>query len=86
MYEEARNDATIDPTVPDGRILKAPEGTIVYVDGRVWKEPGLTPDRPHIVFIASRADRHIIDRFVVDGYSCLLSWLAVRRCLFVACC
>ena len=67
LYEEARNDATVDLVLVDGKRLKAPEGTVVYVDGRVWKEPGLTPNRPHIVFIASRADRHIIDRFIIDG-------------------
>lgn len=67
LYEEARNDAVVDIVHIEGKQLTSPEGTVVYVDGRVWKESGLTPDRPHIVFIASRADRHIISRFTIDG-------------------
>ena len=67
LYEEARNDAVVDIIPIEGKQLTSPEGTVVYVDGRVWKEAGLTPDRPHIVFIASRADRHIISRFTTDG-------------------
>lgn len=67
VYEEAREEASADLVLIDGKILKAPEGTVVYVDGRIWKDSGLTPNRPHIVFIASRSDRHIIDRFIIDG-------------------
>lgn len=67
VYEEARNDATVDLVLIEGKKLSPPPDTVVYVDGRVWKESGLTPDRPHIVFIAARADRHIMERFIIDG-------------------
>ena len=67
VYEEARNEAIVDVVLIDDKKLKPPPDTIIYVDGRVWKQAGLTPDRPHIVFISSKADRHIMERFVVNG-------------------
>ncbi len=67
LYEAQRADAVIDPVPVEGMMLRSPEGTIFYLDGRPLREAKATPDRPHILFIASETDRHIISRFMIDG-------------------
>ena len=67
--QQARNEKMRSPETieVESIVLRPPEGTVVYVDGRKWNQTQMTDGRPHIVFIASKEDRHIISRFLVDG-------------------
>ena len=67
LYEEQRSASAAVPVLVDGMMLRSPEGTMFYLDGRPLREAKATPDRPHILFIASETDRHIISRFLIDG-------------------
>jgi hypothetical protein len=67
IYEDQRALAVMDPVPVEGMALRSPEGTIFYLDGRPLREAKATVDRPHILFIASETDRHIISRFMIDG-------------------
>ena len=67
LYEDQRDVADEAAVEVIGMDLQPPDGTIFYLDGRPLMEAKATTDRPHILFIASATDRHIISRFLVDG-------------------
>ncbi len=67
LYEQQRDVSGQEATLVEGLQLRAPEGTTFFLDGRPIKEAKATTDRPHILFIASSSDRHIISRYLVDG-------------------
>ncbi len=67
LYEDQRSESANEPVPVEGMALRSPEGTVFYLDGRLLREAKATPDRPHILFIASETDRHIISRFIIDG-------------------
>lgn len=67
IYEQQRSASAQEPVPVEGMALRSPEGTMFYLDGRPLREAKATTDRPHILFIASETDRHIISRFMIDG-------------------
>ena len=67
LYEAQREVAKIDLVPIEGMQIETPEGTQLYIDGRPWSVAAVTPDRPHIVFVASATDRHVISRHLIDG-------------------
>jgi hypothetical protein len=69
IYDTQRELAKSELVPIEGMQVSTPEGTELYIDGRPWNIAAVTEDRPHIVFIVSSMDRHIISRFIVDGNS-----------------
>lgn len=69
LYENQRETAKSSPIPIEGMKIATPEGTSLYIDGRPWNVASATTERPHIVFIVSSMDNHIISRFIVDGNS-----------------
>jgi hypothetical protein len=67
IYESQRSIAKTDLVPIEGMQLLPPENTAIYIDGRLWNVASVTPDRPHIVLVASLTDRHIISRHLIDG-------------------
>ena len=79
LYEQQRALSAEEPKPIDGMALRSPEGTVFYLDGRPLKEAKATVDRPHILFIASATDRHIISRFMIDGNQFPQQFLAAEE-------
>lgn len=79
LYEDQRSASAEVPVPVDGMMLRSPEGTMFYLDGRPLREAKATPDRPHILFIASETDRHIISRFLIDGNQFPQQFLATEQ-------
>ena len=79
LYEQQRSLSAEEPKPIDGMALRSPEGTVFYLDGRPLREAKATVDRPHILFIASATDRHIISRFMIDGNQFPQQFLAAEE-------
>ena len=79
IYEQQRSLSAQEPVPIEGMALRSPEGTVFYLDGRLLKEAKATVDRPHILFIASATDRHIISRFMIDGNQFPQQFLATEQ-------
>lgn len=79
LYEQQRSLSAEEPQPIEGMALRSPEGTVFYLDGRPLKEAKATIDRPHILFIASATDRHIISRFLIDGNQFPQQFLAAQE-------
>ena len=79
LYEQQRSLSAEEPVPIDGMALRSPDGTVFYLDGRPLKEAKATVDRPHILFIASATDRHIISRFMIDGNQFPQQFLATEE-------
>lgn len=79
IYEQQRTLSAQEPVPIEGMALRSPQGTMFYLDGRPLKEAKATVDRPHILFIASATDRHIISRFLIDGNQFPQQFLATEQ-------
>ena len=66
FFNALREEAIAEPEVLEDKTLNLPEGTKLYVDGRLMERPEITKGRPHIAFLVSTATEQIQARYIYE--------------------